>query len=267
MPTAVPFYQVDAFTDRPFRGNPAAVCLLEEAADERWMQSVAAEMNLSETAFVIPEAGRYGLRWFTPSSEVRLCGHATLATAHTLWATGRLAVTARAEFLTLSGLLTVELDSTLLHMDFPADSPAPSEAPAGLAEALGLRGTLQVMRGREDLIVRLDSAARVRDLAPDFRRLARIEGIRGVIVTAKGEDDHTDFVSRFFAPAVGVDEDPVTGSAHCLLGPYWARELNRQELRAYQASTRGGRLHLRLQGERIVIAGQAVTVTEGMLYA
>lgn len=267
MPSAVPLHIVDAFADRPFRGNPAAVCLLAAPADTAWMQVVAAEMNLSETAFVSPEGERYRLRWFTPAIEVRLCGHATLATAHTLWATGRLPAQARAEFLTLSGLLTVERDGSLLQMDFPTDSPVPADAPAGLAEALGLPGPLHIARGREDLLVRLESAKQVAELSPDFRRLGRLEGIRGVIVTAAADNDTTDFVSRFFGPAVGVDEDPVTGSAHCLLGPYWAAELGRDELHAYQASARGGTLRLRLRGERILIGGQAVTVAEGTLNA
>jgi PhzF family phenazine biosynthesis protein len=266
MPQQVPLYQVDAFTDTPFRGNPAAVCVLDKAADVGWMQSVAAEMNLSETAFVCPEGDGYGLRWFTPAAEVSLCGHATLASAHVLWATGRMEQDRRIEFKTLSGLLTVERYEAHMEMDFPADAARPSEVPGGLFEALGISQALEVLRGKTDLIIRLASAGELRDLRPDFRLLGGVPGIRGVIVTAASDSGDYDFMSRFFAPAVGVDEDPVTGSAHCLSGPYWSAELGREELRAYQASTRGGALHLRVCGERIRIGGQAVTVSEGVLH-
>lgn len=266
MPRPIPLYQVDAFTDSPFRGNPAAVCLLDEATDAGWMQSVAAEMNLSETAFVCPEAGAYGLRWFTPAAEVRLCGHATLASAHVLWTTGRVEQERRIEFKTLSGLLVVERYEAHMEMDFPTDAAHPCEAPDGLLEALGISQPLEVLRGRSDLIVRLPSAGELRDLHPDFRLLRGVPGIRAVIVTAASDSGDYDFMSRFFAPAVGVDEDPVTGSAHCLSGPYWSAQLGREELRAYQASTRGGALYLRVCGERIRIGGQAVTVSEGVLH-
>ncbi len=266
MPQSIPLYQVDAFTDRPFRGNPAAVCILEKPADESWMQSVAMEMNLSETAFVWSETGRYRLRWFTPATEVRLCGHATLASAHALWTTGRVAEDQRIEFNTLSGVLTVERHAVSMEMDFPADTPTPTEAPQGLLEALGISQAVEVLRGRSDLIVRLASASELRNLRPDFLLLGRIPDVRGVIATAVSDSDDFDFMSRFFGPAVGVDEDPVTGSAHCLLGPYWSAQLGRDELRAYQASARGGALRLRMRGERIHIGGQAVTVSEGSLH-
>lgn len=267
MPKSVPFYQVDAFTDAPFAGNPAAVCILERPASESWMQSVAMEMNLSETAFVCPENGAYRLRWFTPAAEVELCGHATLATAHVLWTTARLADGQRCEFNTLSGLLTVERRGNgAMELNFPADTPVAAETPAGLLDALGTAQPVEVLRGRTDLIVRLASAAELRGLRPDFRLLGGIPGIRGVIATAASDSDEFDFMSRFFGPAVGVDEDPVTGSAHCLLGPYWSARLGLDELRAYQASKRGGRLKLRMRDERILIGGQAVTVAEGTLH-
>lgn len=267
MPQQVPLYQVDAFTDRPFRGNPAAVCILEQAADADWMQSIAMETNLSETAFVHPEGNGYRLRWFTPAAEVRLCGHATLASAHALWTSGRVELDRTIEFTTLSGVLTVERHPTHMEMDFPADTPNPTEAPAGLLDALGVSQPLEVLRGDADLIVSLASASELRALRPDFRLLGEIPGIRGVIATAASDNDDFDFLSRFFAPAVGVDEDPVTGSAHCLLGPYWAARLGRDDLSAYQDSARGGMLRLRLRGERIRIGGQAVTVAEGVLHA
>lgn len=267
MPQQVPLYQVDAFTDRPFRGNPAAVCVLDRPAGADWMQSVATEMNLSETAFVCPEVDGYRLRWFTPATEVRLCGHATLASAHTLWTTGRVERGRRIEFHTLSGLLTVERHGTRMEMDFPADTPSRADAPEKLLEALGIVQPLDVLRGKSDLIVRLESSSELRGLRPDFRLLGGIPGIRGVIATATSDREDFDFMSRFFAPAVGVDEDPVTGSAHCLLGPYWSSQLDREELRAYQASARGGALDLRLRGDRIHIGGQAVTVAEGVLHA
>ena len=266
MPQPVPLYQVDAFTDRPFRGNPAAVCVLDHPADESWMQSVAMEMNLSETAFVCPEDRRYRLRWFTPATEVRLCGHATLASAHILWTTGRVPAGERIEFNTLSGVLTVERHGTSITLDFPADTATAIDAPEKLFEALGIPKPVAVLRGRTDIIVRLASATELRLLQPDFRLLGRVPDIRGVIVTAASDSDDFDFMSRFFAPAVGVDEDPVTGSAHCLLGPYWSAQLGREELRAYQASARGGALRLRMRGERIHIGGEAVTVSEGILH-
>ena len=266
MPQPIPLYQVDAFTDRPFQGNPAAVCVLDSPADEGWMQAVAREMNLSETAFVSPEDGHYRLRWFTPATEVRLCGHATLASAHTLWTIGRVPAEQPIGFHTLSGVLAVERHGAFLDMNFPADTPVAAEAPEGVMEALGISQAVEVLRGRSDLIVRLASAAELRNLRPDFRLLGEISGIRGVIATAASDSDDFDFMSRFFGPAVGVDEDPVTGSAHCLLGPYWSARLGRDELRAYQASARGGALRLRLRGERIHIGGQAVTVSEGVLH-
>lgn len=261
----VPLFQVDAFTDETFRGNPAAVCLLDCAAPAGWMQQVAAEMNLSETAFLVPRGveEEYDLRWFTPAVEVDLCGHATLASAHVLWETERLAPDALVRFHTRSGLLTAERDTYGITLDFPATAPEPADAPDGLVDALGT-DPRQVVRSRFDYIVELDDEQAVRDLAPDFRSLGEIDVARGVIVTAPGTEG-ADFVSRFFAPSVGIDEDPVTGSAHCCLAPYWARSLGRNSLVGYQASKRGGTVRVEVRGDRVRLGGRAVTILRGEL--
>jgi PhzF family phenazine biosynthesis protein len=251
-------YQIDAFTDKPFAGNPAGVCLLPEPAEASWMQNVAREMNLSETAFLIRQPDGFDLRWFTPAAEVRLCGHATLASAHMLWQTGVLAPTEQARFHTLSGLLTAWQRADWIEMDFPARPPKTVPAPAGLAEALGAVFTF-VGRDTDDYLVELESEAAVRTLKPDISALAKLP-VRGTIVTAPASDTRFDFVSRFFAPAVGVIEDPVTGSAHCCLTPYWADKLGKTEMTAYQASARGGIVHVCMAGARILLSGQAVNV-------
>ena len=260
--------QVDAFTAHAFAGNPAAVCVLPEPAAEAWMQAVAREMNLSETAFLLRRAGGdgFGLRWFTPTTEVELCGHATLASAHALWEEGHLAADAEARFHTRSGLLSARRRADgWIELDFPAEPPRPVDAPAGLAEALGLHAAPgYVGRNRFDLVVALESERAVRALRPDFGRLAVVEA-RGVIATARAQADGFDFVSRFFGPRVGVDEDPVTGSAHCALAPFWAPRLGRERMLGYQASARGGVVEVRLAGERVVLGGQAVTVLRGEL--
>ncbi|MDH3402652.1 MAG: PhzF family phenazine biosynthesis protein [Acidobacteriota bacterium] len=258
-------FQVDAFTERPFAGNPAAVCPLAGPAGERWMQDVAREMNLSETAFFWPEGEALRLRWFTPGGEVELCGHATLATAHVLWETGRLEPAAPASFATLSGRLGAHRDGDFVVLDFPALPGEPVPAPAGLVEALGA-SPAAVSRARFDLLVELASAAAVRALAPDFRALAALD-CRGVAVTAPGDDGEHDFVSRFFAPRYGIDEDPVTGSAHCQLAPYWAPRLGKERMLAYQASARGGVVRVAVRGDRVELAGRAVTVLRGRLAA
>ena len=265
-----PLVQVDAFTAEPFAGNPAAVCLLEPGAepDPAWMQRVAAEMNLSETAFLRPgpEPGAYGLRWFTPTVEVELCGHATLASAHVLWSEGRIAAGEPIRFASASGPLAARPgpDGTI-WLDFPATPAEPVGPPSGLVEALGAGAPRWVGRGRFDYLVELEDEAAVRDLAPDVRRLTGL-GVRGVIVTAAagGPGGH-DFVSRFFAPGAGIDEDPVTGSAHCTLGPFWAERLGRSELTGFQASARGGLVQVRPQGDRVLLGGRAVTVLRGQL--
>jgi PhzF family phenazine biosynthesis protein len=257
--------QVDAFADRPFTGNPAAVCLLDRPRPDAWMQAVAMEMNLSETAFLRPRAGgEWDLRWFTPAAEVDLCGHATLASAHVLWEQAVLAPGAEARFHTRSGVLTARREGAWIHMDFPAKPERECEPPAGLAEALGAE-PVYVGRSQFDLLVELASEAEVRALEPTISLLERVEA-RGVVVTARAEGDGGyDFVSRFFAPRVGVPEDPVTGSAHCVLAPFWAGRLGRAELVGYQASRRGGTVRVHTKGDRVMLGGQAVTTLRGTL--
>lgn len=255
---------VDAFTDRPFGGNPAAVCLLNEPADPKWMQMAAAEMNLSETAFITPQANGFGLRWFTPAAEVELCGHATLASAHVLWETGKVPGSQPAIFHTRSGALTCTRDADgWITMDFPSRPAEACDAPAGLLEALNARAMF-VGSNKMDFIVQMEDEQAVRATKPDFRALKNVNA-RGVIVTAASSAPGVDFVSRFFAPAVGVDEDPVTGSAHCCLAPFWAQRLGRNELVGYQASTRGGTVRVRSCGERVNLIGKAVTISRGTL--
>ena len=258
-----PIVQVDAFTDRPFAGNPAAVCILDAPRDEQWMRDVAAEMNLSETAFLHREGDGWSLRWFTPAVEVDLCGHATLASAHVLWQDGLLSPDQEARFHTRSGLLTAARQGDWISMDFPAKPEQEAPAPDGLERALGVP-PVYVGRSHFDWLVEVESESVVRALAPDLGLLASVDA-RGVIVTARGGDGTYDFVSRFFAPRVGVPEDPVTGSAHCVLAPFWARRLGRDALTGFQASRRGGVVKVRVVGDRVVLGGQAVTVMRGEL--
>jgi PhzF family phenazine biosynthesis protein len=259
----VPIVQVDAFTAEPFRGNPAAVCLLREEAPPEWMQAVAAEMNLSETAFVLPRtAGDFSIRWFTPTVEVPLCGHATLASAHVIWEERLVeheqSITLRAQ----SGVLTAGCEDNWICLDFPALPVEPTPAPPGLAAALGCE-PLSVHRNRfGNHLVELRSEQAVRTLQPDAARLLGA-GIEACIVTARSESRACDFVSRFFAPGMGIDEDPVTGAAHCSLGPYWAERFGKTELVGHQVSKRGGAVKVRVQGDRVDLLGQAVTVMRG----
>jgi PhzF family phenazine biosynthesis protein len=261
--------QVDAFTDRRFAGNPAGVCVLAEPVDEKWMQNIAAEMNLSETAFARRPDGspRFNLRWFTPKSEVDLCGHATLATAHVLWEEGHLPTNEPALFETRSGLLTAKRGPIGIELDFPSE-PIQEEVtdPAELAELRAALGAPVQFAGRNrmDLLVELEKEELVRGLRPDIRRLEQFP-VRGVIVTSRSSSNEYDLVSRFFAPSVGIDEDPVCGSAHCCLGPYWAEKLDRPSLTAHQISCRGGVVRIRVEGPRVVLIGQAVTVLRGEL--
>lgn len=266
-----PIFVVDAFASGPFRGNPAAVVLLEagDAAGVAWMQSVAAEMKHSETAFVQPRADAgFDLRWFTPEVEVDLCGHATLAGAHVLWEAGRLAPDALASFHTRSG----ELRATRPHdgavqLDFPTAPPEPCDAPAGLLDALGIAKAESLRTTGQFFMLVVADAATVRDLMPDFGALGALGDVRGVYVTAAGDDGIHDIVSRCFAPRVGIDEDPVTGSMHCVLAPYWCDRLGMNELFAQQASERGGTMHARIEGDRTLLTGNAVTVLRGSLVA
>ncbi|HEX5386456.1 MAG TPA: PhzF family phenazine biosynthesis protein [Gemmatimonadales bacterium] len=265
--------QIDAFTATPFAGNSAAVCLLPAPREDAWMQAVAREMNLAETAFLLradgqlapgrPGNGSYQLRWFTPAVEVDLCGHATLASAHFLWEAGHLPPDATARFETRSGLLTASRAGEWISLDFPVTPAVPCPVPPALERALGAR-LCQVAQSRFDYLVELESAAAVRAIAPDFTLLERIGG-RGVIVTAASDDPKFDFVSRFFAPASGIPEDPVTGSAHCVLGPFWGPRLSKSDMVGYQASARGGVVRVGLRGDRVLLGGQAVTVLHGQL--
>lgn len=258
-----PIYQVDAFTDRPFAGNPAAVCPLDAPRSDAWMQNVAAEMNLAETAFLLPQSDGWNLRWFTPLLEVDLCGHATLAAAHILWETGQLASDAQARFTTRSGLLTADRRGDGIELDFPAERETETDASPALSAALGARPRY-LGKNRFDLIAELDDEAAVRALNPDFAQLTLLP-VRGVIVTARADSPDYDFVSRFFAPRCGIPEDPVTGSAHCCLGPFWSARLNKTTMRGFQASPRGGRVLVSVKDDRVLLGGKAVTVLRGAL--
>lgn len=273
----IPCWQVNAFTSRPFGGNPAAVCWLEQPASEEWMQSIAAEMNLAETAYVRPTETGLELRWFTPVAEVDLCGHATLATAHALWWAGLRSDQAPLVFQTKSGALTCtrrlsETGRTRIELDFPATPAVAYPPPAGLFTALGLPSVSENAcprvvwfgKSRFDYLVVVDQAELVRTLRPDYVRLREF-AVRGVIVTARSDNATCDFQSRFFAPAVGVDEDPVCGSAHCALAPYWGEVIGRETLVARQVSRRGGDLFLRRSGDRVVLGGEAVTIWQGQV--
>ena len=263
MPTRI--VQVDAFTAQPFAGNPAAVCVLPAPRAEEWMRNVAREMNLSETAFLHPvvtaEGNGYNLRWLTPAVEVDLCGHATLAAAHVLWEDGHLASDAAARFHTRSGLLTCEKQGDWIEMNFPAKIAEPAEAPAQLAQALGAE-LKYIGKNQFDYLVEVADETTLRSLNPNHHLLRQLP-VRGIIVTARGAD--YDFVSRFFAPAKGVPEDPVTGSAHCTLIPYWSAKLGKKKMFARQVSARGGEIWCEDRGERVTIAGKAVTYLEGTI--
>jgi len=254
----IKIYQVDAFTDQVFKGNPAGVCILETAADEQWMQDVAMEMNLSETAFILPQEGGFNLRWFTPETEVDLCGHATLASAHTLWETGVLPLNREAVFFTKSGWLSAKRDGEYIVLNFPSEEDKPVKAPEALQKSLGVP-FIYTGRNRMDYIVEIEGEEAVRKLEPDFEIMKNVDA-RGVIVTSRSANPEYDFVSRFFAPGLGVPEDPVTGSAHCCLGAYWHKRLGKNEMNAYQASKRGGKLRITVTGDRVYIGGKAVTV-------
>jgi PhzF family phenazine biosynthesis protein len=258
--------QVDAFTNRPFAGNPAAVCVLPSPVSEQWMRDVAREMNLSETAFLTPHNGGYNLRWLTPAIEVDLCGHATVASAHVLWEDGHLPEGRQAQFYTRSGLLTADRRGEWIELDFPAKVAVPAEAPPDLLAALGVKEARYIGRNAFDYLVEVDSEETLRSLAPDHSSLRKLP-VRGVIVTARSSSAEFDFVSRFFAPGSGIDEDPVTGSAHTALGPYWAGRLGKSEFTAFQASARGGVVRVSLVGERVLLGGQAITVMTGELLA
>jgi PhzF family phenazine biosynthesis protein len=257
------FSQIDAFTDRPFAGNPAAVCVLPAPRDAGWMQQVASEMNLAETAFLVRRAEGYDLRWFTPAAEVDLCGHATLASAHLLWEEGHLKQPETATFHTRSGVLSARRHGSMIWLDFPATPVRPATMLPDLERAVG--APIKFLgRTAFDYLVEVESEAAVRSLEPDLTLIALLP-VRGVVVTARSGDGRHDFVSRFFAPQQGIPEDPVTGSAHCGLGPFWASRLGTNELAGYQASARGGTVLVRVAGDRVHLGGQAVTVLRGEL--
>ena len=261
----IPLYQVDAFTDQAFHGNPAGVCCLSAPRPNQWMQCVAQEMNLSETAFLLEENDGYRLRWFTPAVEVDLCGHATLASAHILWETGRLGRDKTAKFYSRSGLLSASLEKNYIQLNFPVKRLELVTIPEELSTLLGVKPVF-VGKNQFDYLVEVENEEILRSLQPDMTRLSQIP-VRGVIVTCAATTPGYDFISRFFAPRVGVPEDPVTGSAHCCLTPYWSEKLHKQSMLAFQASARGGELRLRLQDDRVLISGQAVTVFQGELNA
>jgi PhzF family phenazine biosynthesis protein len=256
-------FQVDAFTDERFKGNPAGVCVLDEARGDAWMQALANEMNLSETAFLEEAEGGYKLRWFTPSTEVDLCGHATLASAHILWETGAVEKKSGIAFDTRSGTLSAQRAGDWIELDFPATPEEETTCNIDLDRGLGV-APVYVGKSKFDYLIELPSEQVLRDIQPDFMVLERAKA-RGIIVTAHAAGDDYDFVSRFFAPQSGVDEDPVTGSSHCCLAPYWAKRLGKDEMVGYQASARGGTVRVRVDGHRVVLGGQAITVFDADL--
>jgi PhzF family phenazine biosynthesis protein len=257
----IPLFHVDAFTDRPFSGNPAAVCVLPSWPADGWLQSVAREMNLSETAFIVKKADEFDLRWLTPTVEVDLCGHATLASAHVLWQQKRAAPDEDIRFSTRSGILKASRRGDQIELDFPLKPDQEAQSPPGLVEALGV-SPKYVGKNQFDYLVEVESEAVLRSVAPDFKRLAKVP-VRGVIITSRSADPKFDFVSRFFAPASGVDEDPVTGSAHSCLGEFWRRRLGKSEFLAYQASARGGVIRVRVSKDRAFLGGKAVIIAQG----
>jgi PhzF family phenazine biosynthesis protein len=258
----IPLFHVDAFTDRPFAGNPAAVCLLPSWKTDSWLQAVAREMNLSETAFLVTQTDHFDLRWFTPKLEVDLCGHATLASAHLLWQQSQVAGD-EIHFSTRSGILKAIRHGDDIELDFPLKPEEEADAPSGLLEALGVSAKY-VGKNQFDYLVEVESEATLRGMAPDFKRLAVLP-VRGIIVTSTSADPRFDFVSRFFAPGAGIDEDPVTGSAHCCLADFWSKRLGKSEFVAFQASTRGGIVKVRVTKDRAFLGGKAVTVAKGEL--
>jgi PhzF family phenazine biosynthesis protein len=254
----LPIYTVDAFTDKPFSGNPAAVCITEKPLDEELMKNIASEMNLSETAYLVKTKDGFNLRWFTPSAEVDLCGHATLASSHILWETGVCGKDEPISFHTKSGVLTAVNKGDVIEMDFPAIEQDVIDYPLELETALGIR-PVYVGMTKWNYVVELENEGEVRGVEPNYDMLTALPGW-GTIITAKADMKGYDFVSRFFAPEKGVKEDPVTGSAHCALGPFWQKRLEKNEFKAYQASQRGGTVGVRVEADRVFLSGNAVTV-------
>ena len=259
------YFVVDAFTNRPFKGNPAAVVPLDQWEDDSWLQNVAMEMNLSETAFLVPNAQGFDLRWFTPTTEVDLCGHATIASSVALAHLGKLEDGSEVGFSTRSGVLSAKRKGSLIQLDFPALPAKSCDPPLGLLESLNVKARY-VGRSTFDLIVEVESESVVRGLTPDMNKLGTVE-CRGLIVTAKSDDPQFDFVSRFFAPAVGVDEDPVCGSAHCCLAPYWGERLGKTEMVGHQVSARSGIIFVEVRGDRVMLGGEGVIFASGEMLA
>lgn len=255
------YFVVDAFTNQPFKGNPAAVVPLEKWEDDSWLQNVAMEMNLSETAFLVPNAQGFDLRWFTPTTEVDLCGHATIASAVVLAHIGKLADGSDVAFSTRSGVLGAKRSGSKIQLDFPALPAKPCDPPLGLLESLNVKARY-VGRSTFDYLVEVESECVVRGLTPDMNKLGTVE-CRGLIVTARSDDPQFDFVSRFFAPAVGVDEDPVCGSAHCCLAPYWGERLGKSAMVGHQVSARSGIIFVEVRGDRVMLGGEGVIFASG----
>jgi PhzF family phenazine biosynthesis protein len=262
---SLPLFHVDAFAHTPFAGNAAAVCILPGPRDDAWLQQVAGEMNLAATAFLLPQEEGYQLRWFSATVELVLCGHGTLASAHTLWEQGYLAPDTQARFSTKAGLLTADRQGDWIVLNFPSKPEEAIDPPSQLAASLGVT-PFYVGKSQLDYVVEVASEEVVRGLRPDFAQLATLP-TRGVIVTAAATPGNADYdvVSRFFCPSVGIDEDPVTGSAHCVLSPFWSKRLGRNRLTGYQASARGGIVRMELDGDRVLLGGQATTVLRGEL--
>ena len=265
MSTTKKIYQVDAFTSEPFRGNPAGVCILENDMPDEWMQNVASEMNLSETAFIIPDSGYFRIRFFTPASEIPLCGHATLSSAHILYETGIAHAESEIKFQSKEGDLTVRKSGSRITMNFPAYGLDQIEVPEIVARILGSRPAEVYMTGHGWTFVLLNDEKTVRELNPNFK-LMKDSGFGDMIVTAPSEDSNFDFCVRCFAPALGIDEDPVTGSAHCALVPFWYRKTGRTEFMSHQVSRRGGILKVAFKGNRVEISGDARTIISGELF-
>lgn len=260
----IQIFQVDSFTVKPFTGNPAGVCILDQPKNETWMQAVAAEMNLSETAFLLPKGGGYNLRWFTPTTEVDLCGHATLASAHILYEFGFYEQDETIEFFTRSGKLISSFDKGFIELDMPRYEPLEIETPTSLVNALGLEPVSTAVLEQKTIIAEFQNDEDVQNFKPDYQKLADLL-YKDITITAKSTNPKYDFITRFFSPRTGINEDPVTGSVHCLLGPYWAKKLTKDKLLAYQASARGGEVRIRLSKDRAFIGGKAITVLRGDL--
>jgi len=259
----IEIFQVDAFTNKAFSGNPAAICILKEPKEEGFMQSLAKEMNLSETAFLLEKEDGYSLRWFTPSMEIDLCGHATLASAYVLWENGNLSRDKEAKFYTKSGILKAKIVDNWIQLDFPALSQEPFDPPKGLIEALGIE-PIYIGKSKSNYLIQVESEDEVRNMKPNYNEIMNIP-MHGVMVTSISKSPEYDFVSRFFAPEAGIFEDPVTGSAHCCLGPFWKGKLGKDTFMAYQASHRGGRLKVQVADDRVLLSGEAVMIFRGEL--